>query len=165
VESLLQKSDGTESVFIGLGTNLGDRENNIAQAIDLLDKSSNINITARSEIIETEPWGNINQPSFLNSIIVVTTSLSPIELLNYLKSLESKSGRVKSEHWGPRIIDLDILFFGKRVIQDKKLVIPHKEITNRDFILKQLIDLDPELMEPVTNIRYVDYLKKLKEDY
>ncbi|MBN2802887.1 MAG: 2-amino-4-hydroxy-6-hydroxymethyldihydropteridine diphosphokinase [Deltaproteobacteria bacterium] len=165
MESLSKKSDGTEFVSIGIGTNLGDRANNIRQAVEALRNNSNITIVKSSEIIETEPWGNINQPSFLNSIIVVTTSLSPIELLNYLKSLESKSGRVKSEHWGPRIIDLDILLFGKRVVQDKKLVIPHKEITNRNFILKQLIDLDPELMEPVTNIRYVDYLKKLKEDY
>ncbi|MES2663341.1 MAG: 2-amino-4-hydroxy-6-hydroxymethyldihydropteridine diphosphokinase [Pseudomonadota bacterium] len=135
-----------ETVYIGIGSNLGDRFNNLIQAIVQLYLHKNINILQCSPVYESEPIGP-EQPWYLNTVIEITTDLNPEDLLITVKSIEQSIGRTPSfERWAARIIDLDILFFGDEKIQTKTLTIPHTEIPNRAFVLQPLLDLNPLLI-------------------
>lgn len=135
-------------VFLGLGSNLGEREANIRRAVKLIDEECVV--MKVSQIYETEPVGLKDQPWFLNCAVEVDTHLSPRKLLIFLKTVESRMGRVKAAAGGPRIIDLDILFFGKRVLEDHgDLVIPHPRLHLRRFVLEPLMELCPDLAHPV----------------
>jgi 2-amino-4-hydroxy-6-hydroxymethyldihydropteridine diphosphokinase len=135
--------------FIALGSNLGDRRENIARALEKIRDLPESSILRQSSIIETKPVGNTNQPDFLNSVIKIKTGLSPAQLLNHLLQIESEMGRVRKERWGPRIIDLDILFFNDEIIQTPDLTIPHPEILNREFILNLMNEIAPDFVHPV----------------
>ena len=137
----------TETVHIALGTNLGDRRANIARALEAL-KAEGLRITRRSSVIETEPLGP-PQPKYLNSAVETETDLSPTELLAALKRIEKAMGRTDGERWGPRVIDLDILFYGNRVIETDDLVVPHAELANRGFVLEPLAEIAPDKTHPV----------------
>lgn len=128
-------------VYIGVGSNLGNRKKNIEKAFELLNNTSGIKIKRTSSIIETEPWGYKNQPKFLNTVWEIETNLLPEKLLTTLKKIEKTIGRKKTFRWGPRIIDLDILLYGRKKINKKNLKIPHPELHNRDFVLKGLKEL------------------------
>ena len=134
--------------FIGVGSNLGNREVNIQNAFEFLN-SSGIKILKQSTIIETEPVGYLNQGKFLNGVIKVETALSPQELLLELKLIEKKLGRVKTIKDGPRVIDLDILLYDDAVLNLPNLIIPHPEIYERDFVLNPLMEIAPELLFPL----------------
>ncbi len=140
-------------VFIGLGSNLGNREENISKAKNLLIDSG-IKILKESSILETDPVIVLDQPKFLNQIIVIETVLSPVELLEKLKSTEISIGRKKSIPRGPRIIDIDILLYNNHIIEEYNLRIPHPEIKNRKFILDHLAELEPDLTDPITGKKY-----------
>jgi 2-amino-4-hydroxy-6-hydroxymethyldihydropteridine diphosphokinase len=134
-------------VYIGLGTNVGDREANLCHAKEALELK--VRLCRASSIYETAPWGFTNQPSFLNQVLACETALTPLRLLNFLKKIEKDLGREKSFRYGPRLIDLDILFYDDLVMFTPRLEIPHPRIPERAFVLVPLAEIAPELMHPV----------------
>jgi 2-amino-4-hydroxy-6-hydroxymethyldihydropteridine diphosphokinase len=134
-------------VYLLLGSNLGDRIDNLLLARNFIKDFSSIITT--SSIYQTQAWGNTHQPDFLNQIIEVSYNSSPHQLLVNVLTIENNMGRLRSEKWGPRIIDIDILFFGQIVVTDKNLKIPHPEIANRRFTLLPLEEIAPEFIHPV----------------
>jgi dihydroneopterin aldolase / 2-amino-4-hydroxy-6-hydroxymethyldihydropteridine diphosphokinase len=147
-------------VYIGLGSNLGNRKVNIKKACEELLSSGDIEILKESLIEETVPVDYLNQPLFLNQIILIKTEMPPAKLLKVLKSVEKKLGREKTISKGPRIIDLDILLYDDIIFNSRKLAVPHPEIKNRNFILKHLIAIDPYLTDPLSGILYADIYKR-----
>jgi 2-amino-4-hydroxy-6-hydroxymethyldihydropteridine diphosphokinase len=135
------------SVYIALGTNVGDRLANLRAALAGL--TPQVEIKARSAVYETEPWGYADQPAFLNMVVRAETDLSPLELLEHLKHLEQVLGRTPSFRNGPRLIDLDILFYDDLVIETPPLVIPHPRLHERAFVLVPLADVAPGLVHPL----------------
>ncbi len=136
-----------KTIFIALGTNLGDRLANLCTAIESL--APDVCVTRESTIYETPPWGYTEQPAFLNMVIEAGTNLSPHALLIYLKKRESALGRVKLFQNGPRQIDLDILFYDELILDDENLTIPHPRLHERGFVLVPLADIAPEFEHPV----------------
>jgi len=136
------------TAYIGIGSNLGNRKENCEIAIKHL-KDRGINILTVSPAIETEPWGVEEQPKFINMAIEVETDLSPEGLLILLKKLEEIMGRTQTVRWGPRLIDLDILFYNDLVMKSAELEIPHPRIQHRDFVLRPLAEIAPDLLHPV----------------
>jgi 2-amino-4-hydroxy-6-hydroxymethyldihydropteridine pyrophosphokinase len=136
------------NVYLGLGSNMGDRAANLAKAAALINRNVG-KIVKYSHVYETEPWGNPHQDSFLNQVVMLNTSLEPREMLDLLNKIERELGRERKEKWGPRPIDIDILFYGKRLIRDKGLEIPHPELHKRSFVLVPLMEIAPELEHPV----------------
>jgi 2-amino-4-hydroxy-6-hydroxymethyldihydropteridine diphosphokinase len=136
------------TAFVGIGSNLGDRETNLRRAIELLAAEDGIEVLAVSEIRETEPVGPVEQGPFLNGAVQVETSLSASELLERLLSVENRLGRVRAERWGPRTIDLDLLLYGDEKIDEPGLTVPHPRLHERRFVLEPLADLDPGLEIP-----------------
>ena len=141
--------------YVGLGSNLGDREKTIRGAIAALQ-----GVVAVSELRETDPIGVTAQPAFLNGAIAVETELSPRELLESLLAVERELGRERSERWGPRTIDLDLLLYGTETVDEPGLTVPHPHLHERRFALEPLADLDPELVVPGRG-RVRDLLAKL----
>ena len=135
-------------IYIALGTNLGDRSANLQAAIEAM--SPEIRVLAESHIYETPPWGYEDQPAFLNMVVKAETDLEPESLLTYLKQIEAELGREKSVRWGPRLIDLDILFYDDLVINTPPLIIPHPRLHERGFVLVPLADVAPEMVHPVS---------------
>jgi 2-amino-4-hydroxy-6-hydroxymethyldihydropteridine diphosphokinase len=134
--------------FIGLGANVGDRRSRIEAALALVAEHPRIALVRCTELIETPPWGVKDQPPFLNAVAEVRTTLEPLEMLQTLKRMERELGRTQTLRWGPREIDLDILLFGESVIDDPSLVVPHPHLTERPFVLSQLVALDASLVHP-----------------
>jgi len=149
-----------EQAFIGLGTNLGARETNLAAAQKHLAGEPGIKVCGVSSIFETEPWGVQNQPGFLNQAVRIHTDLEPRELLAACKNIEQRMGRQDACRWGPRLIDLDILLYGTRVVLTKDLVIPHAHIMERRFELEPLAELCPGLVIPGTTMTAQQALKQ-----
>jgi 2-amino-4-hydroxy-6-hydroxymethyldihydropteridine diphosphokinase len=135
------------TAYIGIGSNLGDRENNCKSAIKLLIKNG-VRVTKLSSMIETEPWGVKDQPKFINMAIEIETGLNPEELLKALKKIENEMGRQATIRWGPRVIDLDILLYDDLLIKTPQLIIPHPGIKERDFVLKPLAEITPDKKHP-----------------
>ena len=140
--------------YIGIGSNLGDKQKNISRAVKLLNKKCKI--LNKSSLYETEPIGFKNQYWFLNCAVGVQTELSPQKLLSFLKSIENSMGRINFMKNGPRIIDLDIIFYGNKIINTSNLIIPHPRLHERLFVLRPLKEIYPELVHPI-------YKKSVKE--
>jgi 2-amino-4-hydroxy-6-hydroxymethyldihydropteridine diphosphokinase len=134
-------------VYLALGSNLGDRLANLKQAIASL--TPQMDVKAKSQVYETPPWGYVDQPKFLNQVIRAKTYLEPEPLLKHLKRLEVALGRQESVPNGPRLIDIDILFYDELILYSPALVIPHPRLHERAFVLLPLMDLDPDLVHPV----------------
>jgi 2-amino-4-hydroxy-6-hydroxymethyldihydropteridine diphosphokinase len=134
-------------IYLGLGTNLSDRLSNLQQAITSLFPG--VHVLAQSPIYETQPWGLTDQPTFLNMVLKGATHLPPLDLFEHLKSLETRLGRLPSVRWGPRLIDIDILFYSDTVLSSPQLTIPHPRLHERAFVLIPLADLAPDLLHPV----------------
>ena len=134
-------------VYLGLGTNLGDRWTNLLRAIEGL--RAFVAVDAVSPVYETEPWGYANQPPFLNAVVTGLTALSPHDLLSALKQLERDVGRRPTFRYGPRVIDLDILFYGTLCLDDPDLTIPHPRLHERAFVLVPLAHIAPDLLHPI----------------
>ncbi len=128
-------------VFLGLGSNLGDRHHHISTAISVLKLNNEIEVTKESSIYETEPYGYINQPNFLNMVVEINTTLSPMGLLNFVNDIEAKLGRKRLIHWGPRTIDIDILLYDGMIIKNEVLEVPHPYIMKRLFVLVPLAEI------------------------
>jgi len=136
------------TIFLSLGSNLGDRLNNLQDAIRSLPP--NVQPLSQSRIYETDPWGYVDQPAFLNLVIKASTELSPKKLLAFIKKMEVVLGREKAFRYGPRLIDLDILFYDDLVLDSPDLTIPHPRLSERAFVLIPLAEVAPDLIHPVT---------------
>jgi len=134
-------------VFLGLGTNLGSRAENLTAAREQL--TAKLRVLRASSVYETEPWGFREQPAFLNQVLQAETDLSPARLLRYLKRLEKQLGRTKSFRYSPRLIDIDILFYAQVVINTRRLQIPHPRLPERAFVLVPLAEIAPDFVHPV----------------
>jgi 2-amino-4-hydroxy-6-hydroxymethyldihydropteridine diphosphokinase len=148
------------TAYIGIGSNLGSREENCERAIKLLIENG-ITVVKRSSMIETEPWGVQKQPKFINMAVEIETALKPDALLHLLKNIEIEVGRLPTSHWGPRRIDLDILLYDDLIIKTPELEIPHPHISERDFVLKPLAEIAPEKVHPVLKKRVRELLSEL----
>ena len=152
-----------EKVFLSLGSNLGDRKKNIISAIKLLKKIKDIKVEKLSKIIETKPWGNEKQPKFKNAVLKIDTKLEPMQLLLIIKGIEKTLGRKLSKiKWGPRIIDIDILLYGKKKIKNRMLEIPHPHMHERLFVLEPFAEISPRTMHPVKKKTIKKLLDEIK---
>jgi len=138
------------TTYIQLGSNLGDRQQQLQMAVQAFEEKAG-KVELLSSIYETAPWGVSNQEPFLNQVFSAQTNLEPTALLEVLLGIENEMGRQRSPelHWGPRTIDLDILFYGDQIVEDNSLQIPHPQLANRRFVLTPLNDIAPQLTHPV----------------
>jgi 2-amino-4-hydroxy-6-hydroxymethyldihydropteridine diphosphokinase len=138
--------------YVALGSNLGDRELSLDKALDLLSRMPGVKVTAVSNFIDNPAVGGPpDSPPFLNAVAEIETTLSPDELLQRLLDLEKQMGRVRRERWGPRMIDLDLLFYGDQSISNDDLTIPHPRLHERRFVLQPLMEIAPQFMHPALN--------------
>jgi len=140
---------GVAAVYLGLGSNVGDREEFIEQAVFLLEKNPNISVGKRSANYETEPEGGGDQPPFLNSVVEIKTKMDPYSLLDLCQEIEATLGREREIEWGPRTIDIDILIYDDEIVSDDKLQIPHPLMHERLFVLRPLKELAPQQVHPI----------------
>ena len=148
-------------VYIALGSNLGNKEENLNNAYSLLEEN-NIKITKKSEIIETKPYGGVPQDNFLNSVIEVSTLLNPVELMNTLLDIEKKLKRERVIRWGPRTIDLDILLYDNEIVNEDNVIIPHYDMHNREFVLESLCEINKFSYHPRLRKFSFELLDELK---
>ena len=151
-----------KAAYLGLGTNLGDREANLRQAADLL-ASDRLAVKRASSLYETAPRDVLDQPYFLNQVLEIETDLFPRQLFERAKKIEREMGRVRSQPKGPRLIDIDILLYGDAVVKTDDLDIPHVAIPERRFVLEPLAELVPELRHPVTKKTIVQMLNAVRD--
>lgn len=151
-------------VFIAFGSNMGNSSEIIEEALDKLDHpEARICIQKRSGIYRTKPYGYLAQPDFLNGAILAETELTCHQVLMRLQAIETELGRIRTIHWGPRTIDLDILFYNNEIINEPFLQVPHPDLQNRDFVLRPLCDLEEDYMHPVLQKTVGELLKQLLE--
>jgi 2-amino-4-hydroxy-6-hydroxymethyldihydropteridine diphosphokinase len=149
----------SQQVYLGLGSNLGDRASYLRQALEALP--SEVTLLRTSSIYETPPWGYTDQPAFLNQVAECRTDLEPEALLAKLKGIENDLGRIENFRYGPRCIDLDILFFDSLVYNSPTLTIPHPSMVERAFVLVPMNELDPDFIHPSLNKKISELLEKL----
>ncbi len=153
-----------KKIILGIGSNLGNKKQNIKKALNLIKEKTKI--IKISNLYLTKPVGYLNQDKFLNGAIILNTILKPLELLDFLKSIETKLKRIKTFKNGPRTIDLDILYYEDKIIKQKNLIIPHPRLYERSFVLEPLNEIDPEFIDPVLKINinniWTNFLKNLE---
>jgi 2-amino-4-hydroxy-6-hydroxymethyldihydropteridine diphosphokinase len=148
--------------FVGLGSNLGEREALIRQAVEALAALPETCMVKVSSLYDTEPAGEVEQPNFLNAACQIDTALTARQLLWNLLLIERRLGRVRQQRWGPRTIDLDLLLYGNLVVDEPDLTVPHPELLRRSFVLVPLVELDPLLVHPITGQTLLAHLSELK---
>ena len=153
------------TVYLSVGSNMGDKEAYIRDAFASLAKHPDIRNAVLSRLIETEPYGPVVQDDFLNGAICLETLLGPESLLELLHELEAQAGRERKEHWGPRTLDLDILFYDKLVYESGDLIIPHVDLENRMFVLVPLAQMCPNLRHPILQKTVVQMLDELAKKH
>jgi len=136
--------------YLLLGSNMGNSQTQLSKAIGFIEKQIG-KITRRSGLYATAPWGNSNQPDFLNQVIIVQTRLTAAQTMQTILGIEKKMGRLRTVKNAPRIIDIDILFFNKEIIDEEQLTVPHPQLQNRRFVLVPLNELSPNFKHPVLN--------------
>ncbi|MEW6193663.1 MAG: 2-amino-4-hydroxy-6-hydroxymethyldihydropteridine diphosphokinase [Bacteroidota bacterium] len=142
------------NVFLGLGSNIGDREKIISNACDIIRNDADSELLKVSSYYETSPYGNIDQNNFLNAVIEIKTNLNVEKLYRFVKEVETKLGRKKREiKWGPREIDIDILFYNDLIYKSDRVVIPHPEILNRDFVIVPMTEIAPDFVHPAEKVK------------
>ncbi len=152
-------------VYLGLGSNKGNREQNLKEAVKEINKIEGCKVEKSSSVYETAPYGDVIQDNFLNAVCLCKTDLSPALLLRELKGIEAKLGRTYTEKWGPREIDIDILLYEDLVYRDENISIPHKGIIMRDFVVVPLLELDAEIEHPELKIKLHNVTFKESENY
>ena len=148
--------------YLGMGSNLGDKQEFITKAIDQISLLDDVEVKRISSMIITEPFGKTDQPDFLNCVIEIETNLDPAFLLKKCLEIEDKLGRIRKEKWGPRTIDIDILFYEDRVVSSELLVLPHPQLHKREFVLTSLNELCPDLVHPILQKKIKDIFMELK---
>ena len=148
-------------VFVALGSNMGEREENIRRALELLSQLPDTELVRASSLYDTEPVGEVEQPNFLNAVAELDTDMAARQLLWNLLLIEKRLGRVRTQKWGPRTIDLDLLLFGDQVIDEDDLRVPHPELIRRSFVLTPLAELEPALVHPTTGETIQSHLSQL----
>lgn len=149
-------------VYLALGSNVGDARAEIAQAIELL--SAELQSVQCAPLYTSRAVGYTDQDDFINTALSAETSLSPLDLLHFIKQIEQQVGRVERFRWGPREIDIDIIFFGSQRFETPELTIPHPRFSERDFVLQPLADLAPELVDPVSGQTVTELLEQLGDN-
>jgi 2-amino-4-hydroxy-6-hydroxymethyldihydropteridine diphosphokinase len=137
-------------VFLGMGSNLGDRSRVLEEAADLVARIPDTEVVRLSSVYETEPWGRSGQRDFLNQVAEIRTGLGAAVLLEACRSIENRLGRVRKSRWGPRTIDIDILYFDTAVIDEENLRIPHPAVAGRRFVLEPLAEIAPDWTDPLS---------------
>ena len=150
--------------YIAVGSNMGDSREHIAKALGQLEKHKDIQVTKVSGLLETLPYGGVEQDNFVNGMFEIRTLLTPEELLRELHKIEASEGRERKIHWGPRTLDLDIIFYDDLIYSSEDLVIPHVDMENRYFVLKPLSELAPNFRHPITHKTVAQILAELPVD-
>jgi 2-amino-4-hydroxy-6-hydroxymethyldihydropteridine diphosphokinase len=148
-----------ERIYLSIGSNLGKREDNLKAAITLLAQKCG-KIEMLSSVYQTRAWGKTDQPDFLNQVIEIKSMLDPFDLLNAIMEIEKQLGRHRSEKWGARIIDIDILYVGATILQSATLLVPHPGIAQRRFVLEPLCEIAPDFLHPLLNKRNATLLNE-----
>lgn len=151
-----------KKVYVGFGSNLNDKKKNLELALKELSKVIKVNKV--SSLYESEPWGYKKQDNFYNAVIELETDLEPLKLLALLKGIEVKIGRKRTKRWRPRVVDLDILLYGSEIVDLPRLKIPHTRLRNRIFVLLPLLELASELVDPINQKKFSDYLDDLNSE-
>lgn len=154
--------DKLVTAYIGMGSNIGDRESNLNSAVEMLRILEGIEVTAVSSYLNTAPIGYIDQPDFLNAAAELRTNLTPADLLKVCRKVEQELKRERTIRWGPRTIDLDILLYGDMVINQEDLVIPHPRMHERVFVLGPLNEITPHTVHPVMKKSVNELLRDIK---
>ena len=154
---------GWHTAFIALGSNMGDKDAHLIFGVDELKKVKQIQVQKVSSFIRTEPYGYTDQDVFLNGACMIRTTLTPEELLYVCQHIEAEAKRVRKIHWGPRTLDLDVLFYDQEIIATERLNVPHPDMANRDFVLKPMAELAPWWGHPVTHKTMQQMLNELEE--
>ncbi len=152
---------GWHEAYVAFGSNIGDREKYIDDAIKAIGKLPQIEVLAVSDKIVTKPYGNVEQDDFVNGVMKIKTLLPADELLQILHQVEAHAGRERKVHWGPRTLDLDILFYDDEIITKENLTVPHPDMKNRDFVLKPLLQIAPYKVHPVYHKTIADMYEEL----
>ena len=151
------------TAYLSIGSNMGDKEQYLKNAIEKLGETSDCQVTAVSKFIETEPYGGVEQDTFLNGCIEIRTLMTPDELLKRINAIEAEEGRVRTIHWGPRTLDIDILLYDNEIIYTDDLKIPHIDMHNRMFVLVPLSEIAPYAIHPVLGKSIMRMKEKLEE--
>ncbi|ARK21846.1 2-amino-4-hydroxy-6-hydroxymethyldihydropteridine diphosphokinase [Sporosarcina sp. P26b] len=151
------------NAYLSLGSNIGNRLEHLQQAVELLNENPSIKALKVSSVYETEPVGLTEQAKFLNIVVNLETTLEATELLSACQSIENKLGRMRKIRWGPRTVDLDILLYNEEHIQLEHLIIPHIRMQERAFVLVPLVEINPEVKNPITGRLYNEE-PAIKED-
>ena len=149
-------------VYAGLGSNLGNKRENILRAIDRIDAYEEIYVKEKSGFYDTTPVGGPPQPEYVNCVIGLETEIEPQTLLKEFKKIEIELGRKPGVRWGPRVVDLDILLYGDRIVNDPNLKIPHERMHERAFVLEPLCEISPDIKHSVSGMIISELLVKLK---
>ena len=156
---------GWHKTYIAFGSNLGEKEKYIMDAMQEIADSIFFRNLRVSNFYNSAPYGGVEQDEFVNGVLEIETMLEPYELLDFLHELEVKANRVRNQHWGPRTLDLDIIFYDDLILDEENLQIPHKDMKNRDFVLVPLAGLAGYKRHPVFNITIDEMVQNLKEHY
>jgi 2-amino-4-hydroxy-6-hydroxymethyldihydropteridine diphosphokinase len=151
-----------ETVYIGLGANLKNPKIQIKNAIKLLSQHTQLKLIKVSSFYQSKPLDNMAQPDYINAVVKISTTLKPLELLDICQKIERQLGRIKAKKWASRMIDLDILLFGKKIIKNKRLTLPHYNMHLRGFVLLPLFEIDTNLSMPTKN-KIVTLIQELNE--
>jgi 2-amino-4-hydroxy-6-hydroxymethyldihydropteridine diphosphokinase len=144
-------------IFLGLGSNLGNREENLTNAIERIRNRIGV-IISQSSVIQTAPWGVTDQPDYLNMVIEAETAHWPLRLIAEIMKIEQDMGRIRVQKWGSRIIDIDLLFFNDWYFYTPELIVPHPFICQREFVLKPLFEIAPDFIHPVIRKKISDLI-------
>ena len=149
------------TAYLSIGSNMGDREAFLNMAVDTLENDDSCYVSKVADYIETKPYGNVEQPDFLNGCVEIKTLYTPHELLKQCQSIENAAGRVRTVKWGPRTLDIDILYYDDEIVCTKELMIPHPQIPLRRFVLEPLVQIAPYAMHPISHKSATELLESL----
>lgn len=158
-------SRGWHKVYVAFGSNMGEKEKYIREAIKEIKDNSFFRNLEVSDFYCSSPYGQVVQDDFLNGVMGMETILEPYELLEFLHKLENQANRIRTQHWGPRTLDLDILFYDDLILDHKELQIPHKDMANRDFVLVPLAQIAGFKRHPVLNLTVEELVQKIEKSY